>query len=158
MMATPLCTPNSRSAVSSDWGAMLKLARRFTNENAHYNRVIVPLTEVDPATLTVHAKVHDLESADLLRDVDDYFIRSRGGASYSQALVVLLPLSSDEHRYSVAVRMIETNDFMTANAVLPSRDFPNWKAVAEGILSSFERVEAVFYDVTGKPPATVEWL
>lgn len=141
-----------------DWGAMLKLARRFTNENARYNRVIVPLTEVDPATLTVHAKVHDLESADLLRDVDDYFLRSLGGASYSQALVVLMPLSSDERRYSVAVRMIETNDFMTANAVLPSRDFPNWKAVAEGIISSFERVEAVFYDVTGKPPATVEWL
>jgi GMP synthase PP-ATPase subunit len=56
------------------------------------------------------------------------------------------------------VRMIQTNDFMTANAVQPARDFQNWKSVADGILASFERVEAVFYDVTGKPPATVEWL
>jgi GMP synthase PP-ATPase subunit len=56
------------------------------------------------------------------------------------------------------LRMIQTNDFMTANAVQPARDFQHWKSVADGILSSFERVEAVFYDVTGKPPATVEWL
>jgi GMP synthase (glutamine-hydrolysing) len=140
-----------------DWEALLRFARRFTNENARFNRVIVPLTDIAPGELAVHAKVHDLSSADLLRDVDDYFIRSLGDAKYSQALVVLVPLSSSD-RYSVVVRMIQTNDFMTANAVQPSRDFQNWKSVADGILASFERVEAVFYDVTGKPPATVEWL
>jgi GMP synthase (glutamine-hydrolysing) len=140
-----------------DWEALLRLARRFTNENSRFNRVIVPLTVVAPGELTVHAKVHDRASADLLRDVDDYFIRSLEGAKYSQALVVLVPLSSSD-RYSVVIRMIQTNDFMTANAVQPARDFQNWKSVADGILASFERVEAVFYDVTGKPPATVEWL
>lgn len=141
-----------------DWDAMLRLARRFTNEHSRYNRVIAPLTPVAPGELTVHAKVHDLASADLLRDVDDYFIRSLDGARYSQALVVLVPLSSSADRYSVVVRMIQTNDFMTANAVQPARDFPSWKRVADGILASFERIEAVFYDITGKPPATVEWL
>lgn len=140
-----------------DWDELLRLARRFTNEDSRFNRVIVPLSDVVPGELTVHAKVHDRASADLLRDVDDYFIRSLEGANYSQALVVLVPLSSSD-RYSVVLRMIQTNDFMTATAVNPARDFQNWRSVADGILASFERIEAVFYDVTGKPPATVEWL
>jgi GMP synthase (glutamine-hydrolysing) len=140
-----------------DWDAILKLARTFTNENSRYNRVIVPLHDVDVSALSVHAKVHDLASADLLRDVDDYFIRSVDVGKVSQALVVLVPAGRGDG-YSIVVRMIKTNDFMTGNAALPSVDFPNWREVADGILERFPQIHAVFYDVTGKPPATVEWL
>jgi GMP synthase (glutamine-hydrolysing) len=71
--------------------------------------------------------------------------------------VVLLPLS-DGTGYSAAIRMVKTNDFMTANAAVPSVDFENWQEVADGIRARFDQIRAVFYDVTGKPPGTVEWL
>jgi GMP synthase (glutamine-hydrolysing) len=146
---------SARSAF--DWEVMIRLARKFTNEDARFNRVVVPLCGSDMSRLSVHAKIHDLASTDLLRDVDDYFIRSLGASKVSQALVVLLPLN-DGHGYSIAIRMIKTNDFMTANAAVPSVDFKNWQEVADGIRTRFEQIRAVFYDVTGKPPGTVEWL
>jgi GMP synthase (glutamine-hydrolysing) len=139
------------------WEEMLTLARQFTNEDTRFNRVIVPLTEVDVATLAVHAKLHDLASTELLRDVDDYFTRAVQGTKVSQALVVLVPLSQGQG-YSIAIRMIKTNDFMTGNAALPPVDFKNWQQVGDGIRARFPQIAAVFYDVTGKPPATVEWL
>ncbi|MEO8180699.1 MAG: glutamine-hydrolyzing GMP synthase [Deltaproteobacteria bacterium] len=140
-----------------DWQAMLSLARKFTNEDSRFNRVVVPLCEGDISQLSVHAKIHDLASTNLLREVDDYFIRSVSASKVSQALVVLLPLN-DGQGYSIAIRMIKTNDFMTANAAVPSVDFKNWQEVADGIRAKFELIRAVFYDVTGKPPGTVEWL
>lgn len=141
-----------------DWSAMLNIARKFTNINTRFNRMIVPLSSVDVSKLQVVAKVHDLASVDLLREVDDYFMRSIAGSKVSQALAVLVPLSCDRQKYSIVIRMVRTNDFMTGNAAVPSEDFENWREVADGIVRSFEQIDGVFYDLTGKPPATVEWL
>jgi GMP synthase (glutamine-hydrolysing) len=54
----------------------------------------------------------------------------------------------------VAVRAIQTDDFLTAKVA----DVP-WSAlhqIAEGVLKECDDVSAVYYDVTPKPPATVE--
>jgi len=76
---------------------------------------------------------------------------------YFVVLVVLVPVGI-EKRYSVVIRAIMTNDFMTGHAALPGKDFKDLPGLAEEMAKRFPELEAVFYDVTNKPPATVEWL
>ena len=59
----------------------------------------------------------------------------------------------------MALRSIITNDYMTGRHTALGADYPaqKLKAWAEGVLDRFGQVDAVVYDVTGKPPGTVEW-
>jgi len=82
--------------------------------------------------------------------------------SLSQAFVVYLPVKSvgvvgDERRYEdvLALRAVETVDFMTANwAHLPYNFIGK---VSNRIVNEIPLVSRVVYDCTGKPPATIEW-
>lgn len=140
-----------------DWPGVVLAARSFTNQNTAFNRVVVPLTPVDVSALHVSAKVHDSESVNFLREVDDFFVRAIAGEKISQGLVVLVPVGITK-RFSVVIRAIMTNDFMTGHAALPNQDFADLPGLAEEMAKRFPELEAVFYDVTNKPPATVEWL
>ena len=80
----------------------------------------------------------------------------------SQALAVLTPIQSvgvmgDERTYSytVALRAVTTGDFMTAEwAQLP---YEFLGAMSNRIVNQVHEVNRVVYDITGKPPATIEW-
>jgi GMP synthase (glutamine-hydrolysing) len=68
--------------------------------------------------------------------------------------VVLIPVGTAEHKDSVVLRPIHSVDGMTARSV----DMP--PPLAESItreLLSMDGICAVFYDLTNKPPATIEW-
>ena len=67
---------------------------------------------------------------------------------------VLAPLSPNGVGESVVLRPISTKDFMTARFSRLPRAFLEDVAAR---LMDLEGVEAVFYDITHKPPATVEW-
>ena len=72
----------------------------------------------------------------------------------TQMPTVLLPLSSDGVQESVVLRPIATSDFMTARfCPLPQAFLDD---VCERLLA-LAGIEAVFYDITHKPPGTVEW-
>jgi GMP synthase (glutamine-hydrolysing) len=106
------------------------------------------------------------EYADLLRRADAIFIEElRKHDLYdrtSQAFAVFLPVRSvgvmgDGRRYDyvVALRAVETVDFMTAQwARLP---YEFLEHVSRRIVNEVPGISRVVYDISGKPPATIEW-
>jgi GMP synthase (glutamine-hydrolysing) len=80
----------------------------------------------------------------------------------SQAFTVFLPVKSvgvvgDQRAYDfvVALRAVETVDFMTANwAHLP---YEILDAISRRIINEVRGISRVVYDISGKPPATIEW-
>jgi GMP synthase (glutamine-hydrolysing) len=106
------------------------------------------------------------EYADLLRRADDVFIselRKQGlYDTVSQAFAVFLPVKSvgvmgDGRRYDyvIALRAVETVDFMTARwARLPYEFLDH---VSRRIINEVPGISRVTYDISSKPPATIEW-
>jgi GMP synthase (glutamine-hydrolysing) len=104
--------------------------------------------------------------ADLLRKADDVFISElRKHDLYhqvSQAFAVFLPVRTvgvmgDGRRYDyvVALRAVETLDFMTARwAHLPYEFLDH---VSRRIINEVDGISRVAYDISGKPPSTIEW-
>ncbi|WP_263079697.1 glutamine-hydrolyzing GMP synthase [Endozoicomonas sp. Mp262] len=104
--------------------------------------------------------------ADVLRQADAIFIEELHNADWyhkvSQAFAVFLPVKSvgvvgDGRRYEyvIALRAVETIDFMTARwAHLP---YELLEKVSNRIINEIEQVSRVTYDVSSKPPATIEW-
>jgi GMP synthase (glutamine-hydrolysing) len=106
------------------------------------------------------------EYADTLRLADDIFISElRAHDLYdrvSQAFVVFLPVKSvgvtgDGRRYNyvVSLRAVETIDFMTARWADLPYDFLDH--VSRRIMNEIEGIARVVYDISGKPPGTIEW-
>ena len=108
----------------------------------------------------------DAERVAMLQAADDVFISELRAADLydrvSQALAVLLPVKSvgvmgDERTYDhvVALRSVDTEDFMTADwSRLP---YDLLGKVANRIVNEVRGVNRVVYDVTSKPPGTIEW-
>jgi len=113
------------------------------------------------------------EYADLLRRADHIFIEelrrtvdeATGKTWYdrvSQAFAVFLPVKSvgvmgdgRTYDYVVALRAVQTSDFMTADwAELP---YALLKKVSSRIINEVRGINRVTYDISSKPPATIEW-
>ena len=106
------------------------------------------------------------EKTKILQNADHIFIEELIRAdlynSVSQAFAVLLPVKSvgvvgDERRYAevIALRAVETVDFMTARwAQLP---YEFLEHVSNRIVNEIEAVSRVVFDISSKPPATIEW-
>ena len=104
--------------------------------------------------------------ADLLRRADAIFIDELRAAGWydktSQAFAVFLPVKSvgvmgdgRTYEYVVALRAVETQDFMTAHwAELPHSLLGK---VSNRIINEVRGINRVVYDISGKPPATIEW-
>lgn len=106
------------------------------------------------------------EKADILREADDIFIeelRKEGLYSkVSQAFVVLLPVKSvgvmgDErtYEYTAVLRSANTIDFMTATWSRLPYEF--LEKVSNRILNEVKGINRLTYDISSKPPATIEW-
>ena len=104
--------------------------------------------------------------AEILRSADAIFIEELHKADWyhktSQAFAVFVPVKSvgvvgDARRYEwvIALRAVETIDFMTARwAHLP---YDLLETVSRRIMNEIEHVARVTYDVSSKPPSTIEW-
>jgi GMP synthase (glutamine-hydrolysing) len=99
--------------------------------------------------LADHIFIEELNNFDLYNNVD-------------QAFAVFLPIKSvgvtgDERRYEyvIALRVVETIDFMTARWARLPNDFLDH--VSNRIMNEVSKVSRVVYDISGKPPSTIEW-
>jgi GMP synthase (glutamine-hydrolysing) len=103
---------------------------------------------------------------EILRQADDILIEEIKAAGLyrhiSQALAVLLPIGTvgvmgDERSYEhvIAVRCVETTDFMTADFSKIPHDVLG--RIAGRITNEVRGVNRVVYDISSKPPATIEW-
>jgi GMP synthase (glutamine-hydrolysing) len=106
------------------------------------------------------------EYCDLLRRADAIFIDELHAADLyqkvSQAFTVFLPVKSvgvmgDMRKYDwvVSLRAVETIDFMTAHWAHLPYDFLG--KVSNRIINEIDGISRVVYDISGKPPATIEW-
>ena len=106
------------------------------------------------------------EFAEILRRADHIFMEELKNQNLydkvNQAFAVFLPIKSvgvtgDERRYDfvIALRAVETVDFMTARWARLPYDFLDH--VSNRIMNEISRVSRVVYDVSGKPPSTIEW-
>ena len=102
----------------------------------------------------------------VLKEADHIFIQELIKADLydkvSQAFAVYLPIKSvgvvgDERRYAevIGLRAVETVDFMTAAWAKLPYDF--LAQVSNRLVNEIEGVSRVVYDISSKPPATIEW-
>lgn len=113
------------------------------------------------------------EYADMLRQADAIFIETlrdfvdaKSGRNWyeltSQAFAVFLPVKSvgvmgdgRTYEYVVALRAVQTQDFMTAHWAHLPHDLLG--TASNRIINEVRGINRVVYDVSGKPPATIEW-
>jgi len=106
------------------------------------------------------------EYADILRHADDIYINELYASGYydkiSQAFAVFIPVKSvgvmgdgRTYEYVVALRAVETKDFMTADWVkLP---YELLGRISTRIINEVRGINRVVYDISSKPPSTIEW-
>lgn len=120
---------------------------------------------VHPANLSnlcafgLHKDYFRKETRDILAKANGILINGLKEATMykyiGQAFVVLAPLSFDMQGYSAIIRAVNTDDFMTASPYLFPQEFI--ENIARRIMESVSEVQAVFYDLSTKPPGTIEW-
>jgi GMP synthase (glutamine-hydrolysing) len=135
-------------------------ARRITNEHRTINRVALVVHRREGpgvAGLAIHPATLTRERIALLRRADDVVTRVvRKHGLYDaiwQFPVGMIPLGAAPGRESIVLRPVHSRDGMTADfARLPAPVVDELGAS----LAQLDRVDAVLYDVTNKPPATIE--
>jgi GMP synthase (glutamine-hydrolysing) len=142
------------------WQEIYDLGRHIANEMRFVNRAAW-LLHPEPVTapIVTHPDTINRHNTDLIREID-FVVRERLKhiTHLNQVFAVLLPMGVTK-QYSVAIRSIITQDFMTGRPGSIGADIPLdlLHSISEEIRSKFDEIDLVMYDITAKPPATVEW-
>ena len=141
-----------------DWKILEEVSTELTNGFAEVNRVVYLLGPKSRPLQRLKRGYLTRDRLDLLREADAIVMEGleRHGLmrEMMQMPTVLVPLSSDGVQESVVLRPISSDDLMTARfSQLPWGFLDD---VCDRLLG-LEGIEAVFYDITHKPPGTVEW-
>ena len=142
----------------------LELATKIPNSNQEINRVLLCTSQSERVEFSVMPGAITRERADLLREADDIVLQEMRKAGLYEKIwqfpVVLLPVGKrqkgeeGQEGQSIVLRPIASTDAMTANAfVLPPEVI---QTITKKIMQ-LPGIDAVFYDLTNKPPATIEW-
>lgn len=161
--------PAHRAAQFAHWEALKTLARQIPNQIHAINRVAVALNGpplpahcdvITPTTLTPDT-VQRLRGWD--HQVTQAFRAAGLFQGISQLLAVLVPVDlaaePTGRGLSLAIRAVVTSDYMTARPAALGGEIPVdfLLALAADLTATPDGPTRVFYDVTSKPPATVEW-
>ena len=148
--------------LDADFDEIFSLARTIPNTLGFINRVAFRLDHDSfDGTLFSSPMFISPETASLLREIDHITTSELMNPTISQCFAVLIPVSSTKgKKYSAVLRAVVTNDFMTARSAIPGQDFSleALRYAVEKIKTAFgDKIDMILYDVTGKPPATIEW-
>ncbi len=153
-------TYTSPAAVTGprEWAALEEISTRITNEVREINRVVILLTPAQLPALRLRAAYCTEERLALLAEADFLTTEAleRNGLmdGIFQLLVILLPLTTGGNGECLVLRPVISEDVMTA------RFAPiDWKVLhpLTDALLGLTGIEAVFFDITHKPPATFGW-
>ncbi|MBV9612908.1 MAG: glutamine-hydrolyzing GMP synthase [Acidobacteriaceae bacterium] len=139
--------------------AIQTTAPALTNSRADVNRVVALCGAKFPLeSLKVREAAITKQRLDILRDADAIVRSASMDTGFEKKVwqfpVVLIPLGTDEARESVVLRPINSVDGMTADVVLmPAEDLDRLTTR----LLALPEIAAVLYDLTHKPPGTIEW-
>jgi len=133
-------------------------AASIPNSVPAINRVLLCTSETEIRPFSFFPAFVTRERADLLRDADAIVDEEMRKADFYEKIwqfpVVLLPCGFGKGGQSIVLRPIESQDAMTANAVRLPSDF--LERMTKRIMK-LPGIDAVFLDLTNKPPATIEW-
>jgi GMP synthase (glutamine-hydrolysing) len=152
--ALALFSKNPFSVTDELW----RLATEIPNAHREFNRVLLCTSSVEPRPFTFTPGFITRERADLLREADAIVTEEMRRAGLYEKIwqfpVVLLPFGENPGGQSVVLRPVESQEAMTARAApLPEHVLKDMT----GRILSLKGIDCVFYDLTSKPPATIEW-
>nr|HNI24992.1 glutamine-hydrolyzing GMP synthase [Leptospiraceae bacterium] len=141
------------------WHEYRKVSTDITNHIRGINRVVfAPFQRNLPDNLKFSQIFLDKSHSDLLRDADfivSKILKKRGiSQEIWQMPVVLIPVGKKKGRFSIVLRPVESMEAMTANFYPMRRKF--LKEIVKS-LKKLKKISWVFYDITDKPPGTIEW-
>lgn len=135
-----------------------KLATSIPNQSQAFNRVLMCTSHTDVPSFVFTPGYITMERANLLREADAIVHAKMNNAGLYEKIwqfpVVLLPFGITEGGQSIVLRPVESQEAMTANAVVLPKDV--LADMTEALLS-LDGIDVVFQDLTHKPPGTIEW-
>lgn len=145
--------------VPFDWHKVYKIGTDIPNRIRGINRVAYVLNKKEVAGKIKAYKMNiSRKNLDLLRELDFIVTEKLNKPFMSQVLAVLVPVGVNK-KHSVAIRTFITNDYMTGRPAFIGQDVATEVIISlvDEIESKFPEIDLILYDVTSKPPATVEW-
>ncbi len=142
-----------------NFNELYKAAKEIPNSLNFINRTAYILNKEKCDFINTYEMYINHQNTDLLREIDYKVTCVLSDKRISQAFAVLLPIGTNGKKYSAAIRAFVTNDFMTGRPAIVGKDVEKEVlcTLAKDISNSFSEIDLVMYDVTSKPPATVEW-
>ncbi|XDD48000.1 glutamine-hydrolyzing GMP synthase [Leptospira sp. WS39.C2] len=147
------------SDFTSDWKELDQLSVEITNTKKEINRVVFApgITHFERDFYYTKLSL-DKEHSDILRDADaivnQILYEESIHTKIWQMPVVLVPVGLRENSYGVVLRPVESTEAMTANFYQMNR---NILSRITGELLALPKISLVMYDLTHKPPGTIEW-
>jgi len=142
-----------------DWDQVYEIGKNLPNQVNFINRVAYCLNKPElSGEIKAYPMYINKENVALLRELDAIVVDKLNIPPISQVFAVLLPVGITG-KYSVGIRTFVTNDFMTGRPGYIGEDIPKelLVEVIREIEAKFPEIDLILYDVTSKPPATVEW-
>jgi len=148
------------------WNELWQLATDIPNKHRNFNRVLVCTSHTAQVFFERSREAEFIftpsaitrDRADLLREadatVDEEVRRAELYEKIWQFPVVLLPVGMKPKGQSIVLRPVDSTEAMTANATRLPKEF--LETVTKKLLK-LTGIDLIFYDLTSKPPATIEW-
>jgi len=131
----------------------------ITNQQTGVNRVVYNVLGCEFANVKLHQQFLNEQYLRILREVDDITTeiirKEKLLKKIWQCPTVILPLGNDKSKFSIILRPVDSIDAMSAKAYELSESI--LMSISKRIKQEHKEIYAVFYDLTSKPPGTIEW-